>query len=417
MIINSLCDTDLYKLTMMQAVLHHFPGAEVTYRFSCRNDWDTRSNMLHIYPRFKEEVEHLCSLRFTEEELEYLSGIRFMKRDFIEFLRLFQFNASFIKWPEPTATEFGFEIKGPWLHTILFETPLLAIVSELWMAHLDPYSEDKRATHYPNDLSDIALRRAESNMRDMIAKMFEIRGKYAKRRFPYRVAEFGTRRRYSREWHERALEMMLEAGMWSNKGDGLLFGTSNVDLARRFDISCFGTMAHEWLQAGQGCGVQLQQSQAHMLETWAREYRGDLGIALTDVIGMQAFCRNFDLYLAKLYDGLRQDSGCPKKWYNQFLAHYRGLRILPETKEAVFSDGLTPESSEEVYAYTEDRSPSLFAMGTALTNSCDLPPAKIVIKMTHFNGRPVAKISDSPGKGMCQDQQYLDYLKKVFKVD
>lgn len=416
MIIKSLCDTDLYKLTMMQAVLHQFPGAEVTYRFACRDDDETRANMLHIYPRFKEEVEHLCTLRFTEEELEYLSGIRFMKKEFIEFLRIFQLNPSFIKWPEPTATEFGFEIKGPWLHTILFETPLLAIVSELWMAHIDPYSESKRTSLYPNDLSDISLNRAEHNMSGMIEKMFEIRSKYANRRFPYRVAEFGTRRRYSRGWHERALEMMLDAGMWSDKGDGLLFGTSNVDLARRFGIRCFGTMAHEWLQAGQGCGVQLQQSQIHMLETWAREYRGDLGIALTDVIGMRAFCRDFDLYLAKLYDGLRQDSGCPKAWYDQFLGLYKDLRINPETKQAVFSDGLTPDSSEEVYAYTDDRSPSMCAMGTALTNSCGLPPAKIVLKMTHFNGKPVAKISDSPGKGMCRDQEYLDYLKKVFNV-
>jgi nicotinate phosphoribosyltransferase len=410
MIIQSLCDTDLYKLTMMQAVLHQFPGAEVTYRFFCRDDLDVRSNMLHIYPYFKEEVERLCSLRFTENELEYLSGIRFMKRDFIEFLRLFQLNPNFIKWPDPTATEFGFEIKGPWFHTILFETPLLAIISELWCAHIDPYSENKR------DLPDIAIYLAESNMRDMIAKMKDIRAKYSGRRHPYRVVEFGTRRRYSRAWQERALEMMLEAGMWSNDGEGLLFGTSNVDLARRFGIRCFGTMAHEWLQAGQGCGVQLQQSQIHMLEIWAKEYRGDLGIAITDVIGMKAFCRDFDLYLAKLYDGLRHDSGCPKNWYDEFLALYKDLNIKPDTKQAVFSDGLTPDSSEEVYAYTDDRSPSIFAMETALTNSCGVTAPKIVIKMTHFNGKPVAKVSDSPGKGMCGDQQYLDYLKKVFNV-
>ena len=405
MIIQSLCDTDLYKLTMMQAVLHHFPGAEVTYRFVCRDDWETRSNMLHIYSAFQEELRNLCSLRFTENELEYLSGIRFLKKDFIEFLRIFQLNAKYIQLPAPTATEFGFEIKGPWLHTILFETPLLAIVSELWMNH-----------QAPRNSRTLVVGHARNKMRDMIAKMYEIRGKYSKRRFPYRVAEFGTRRRFSREWQEQALEMMLAAGMWSDKGDGILFGTSNVDLARRYNIHPFGTMAHEWLQAGQGCGVQLQQSQIHMLETWAKEYRGDLGIALTDVIGMKAFCKDFDLYLGKLYDGLRHDSGCPKWWYDQFLELYQGLKINPDTKQAVFSDGLNPDSSEEVYAYTDDRSPSLYAMGTALTNSCTLPAPKIVIKMTSFNGRPVAKISDSPGKAVCHDKLYLDYLRQVFGV-
>jgi len=413
MIIRSLCDTDLYKFTMQQAVLHHFAEAEVTLRFQCRDDQDTRSNMLHILHDFKQEVDALCKLRFTEEELKYLSGIRFFKKDYIEFLRIFQLNPDFIKWPEPTATEFGFEIKGPWLHVILFEVPLLAIISELWCAHI----ESGRSTHVgTNELGQTAKGYAVRNMREMIAKMHSIRRTFSRRRFPYRVAEFGTRRRYSRGWQEQALEMMLGAGMWSDNGDGILFGTSNVDLARRYGIRCFGTMAHEWLQAGQGCDVQLQRSQIHMLETWVKEYRGDLGYALTDVIGMDAFSRDFDLYLAKLYDGLRHDSGDPLEWYQKFLQIYRSLRIKPETKAAIFSDGLTPTTSEAIYDYTGDRSPSLFAMGTALTNSCGVPAPKIVIKMTEFNGKPVAKISDSPGKGMCRDEEFLSYLKKVFHV-
>lgn len=404
-VITSLADNDMYQFTMQQALLHHFPGSEGVMRFDARMPFSMRSCMLQILPQFKEEVKHLCSLRFTKDELDYMRSIRFFQRDYIEFLRLFQFNEDFIEWPEDDRYGFTFEIRGPLSHILPFETPLLAIVSELWCRLVDERTRQEWQSC------------STKGLRSMIDTMRKARSRNRAKKFPYQVAEFGTRRRYSKAWHEKVVEEVVDSKLWADDGQGVLVGTSNMDLARRRNIRPFGTMSHAWLMAGQGCGVQIQKSQIHMLEVWAREYRGDLGIALTDTIGMDAFCRDFDLYLAKLYDGLRHDSGEERWWYEKFIELYKGLRIDPRTKLAVFSNSITPDASELIYDYIDDRSPSMFAMGGALTNSCGLPKElhpRIVVKLVEFEGKPVAKISDDPGKGMCRDQNYLDYLRKVF---
>ena len=184
----------------------------------------------------------------------------------------------------------------------------------------------------------------------------------------------------------------------------------------RLGITPLGTMAHEFLQACQALGPRLRDSQIFGLEAWAKEYRGDLGIALSDVYGMEAFLRDFDLYFCKLFDGARHDSGDPFVWGERMLEHYRKNRVDPLNKTLIFSDALTIPRTIELYQRFHGRCQLAFGIGTNLTNDLGYEPLQVVIKMTRCNGQPVAKLSDTPGKSMCDDQKYLAYLRQVFEI-
>lgn len=200
MIIASLLDTDLYKFTMMQVVLHHFPGAQVEYRFKCRNEG---VDLVPLIDDIQREIEALCSLRFTDEELDYLRQFRFLKSDFIDFLGLFQMNRKYISVaPAPQGNgEIDIVIKGPWLHTILFEIPVLAIVNELYFRRLAP-----------NPDYDEGRRRLDEKIATIVDDP-EMEG--------IRIADYGTRRRFSARWQEEVLQVCKE-----RLGD-VLTGTSN----------------------------------------------------------------------------------------------------------------------------------------------------------------------------------------------
>jgi len=386
MIVRSLLDTDLYKFTMMQVVLHHFPGAHVEYRFKCRTEG---VDLVPCIPAIERGIADLCTLRFTRDELDYLRRWRFFKSDFVDLLELFQLDQRFVKITPLADGEIDIAIKGPWLHTILFEVPVLAIVSEIW----------NRRT-YPN------AERAEGRRR-LATKIGQIN---AVADPDFRIADYGTRRRHDREWQEEVVTTL-------KSGIGPKFvGTSNVDLARRHDLTPLGTMAHEYLQACQAVGPRLRDSQRFAFDTWAKEYRGDLGIALSDVCGMDAFLRDFDLFFCKLFDGVRHDSGDPFEWGEKLIAHYRAMRIDPKSKVMVFSDQLNVPLAIRLFERFRQRSQVAFGIGTNLTNDLGHPALSIVIKMTRCNGQPVAKISDEPSKSMDYDPSYVAYLREVFQV-
>jgi nicotinate phosphoribosyltransferase len=388
MIIQSLLDTDLYKFTMMQVVLHHFPGAMVEYRFKCRTpEVDLALHAAEI----RREIRHLCSLRFQHEELDYLRGLRFMKGDFVDLLRLFQLDEGFIHIEETPQVSGGLDIaiRGPWLHTILFEVPVLAIVSEIYF----------RATQRDPDYAE-GRRRLEQ-------KIGVITG------YPdadFKISDFGTRRRFSRDWQRTVVRTLKE------RMNDRFVGTSNVWLAKSEDLIPLGTMAHEYLQACQAVGPRLRDSQKFAFDTWAKEYRGDLGIALTDICGVDAFLRDFDLFFCKLFDGVRHDSGDPFEWGDKLLAHYRAMRVDARTKTFVFSDSLNIPLCVDLYRRFHTHCKPAFGLGTNLTNDLGYRPLQIVIKMTRCNGQPVAKISDTPEKTMDYDPSYVAYLREVFQV-
>ena len=390
MIIASLLDTDLYKFTMMQVVLHHFPGAQVEYRFKCRNPGVP---LAPCVDEIRAEVRALCALTFSERELAYLRSMRFIKSDFVDFLGLFRLNEKYIRIEPLASGEIEIVIVGPWLHTILFEIPVLAIVNEVYFRNIRPRPDHEEG---------------RARLRAKIAQLHESGLE------SLRIADYGTRRRFSRAWHEEVLRTLcdrLGAG-----AQGQFAGTSNVLYAMELGVTPLGTMAHEYLQACQSLGPRLRDTQVYGFEVWAKEYRGDLGIALSDVYGMNAFLRDFDLYFCKLFDGARHDSGDPFAWGERMLQHYRDNRVDPRTKTLIFSDALTVPRIVALHRQFHGRCQLAFGIGTNLTNDLGAEPLQIVIKMTRCNGQPVAKLSDAPGKNMCDDEKYLAYLRQVFDI-
>ena len=392
-VIVSLLDTDSYKLSMQQGVLHQFPGTEVEYAFKCRNkaDWTPE-----IVAAINEEVDHLCTLRFTQDELEFMSHFRYLKKDYIDFLSLFQLNRKHIKIWLDENNQLEIRIKGSWLLTIPFEVPVLAIVNEVYNQFT-----------YPNVSPFYSGRRRLEEK----AKLLD---EYSRGYTPFYFSDFGTRRRFSFQW-QKEVATFLKVEF---EPRGMFTGTSNVLLAKTLGLKPIGTMAHEWIQCGQATGVRLIDSQKRMLQAWVDEYRGDLGYALSDTLGSDAFIRDFDQYFAKLYDGARQDSGDPIAWGHKMIQHYKHLGIDPKTKSLIFSDSLDFPKAIKINDTFKGQAKVSFGIGTYLTNDIEgVEPLNVVIKVVRCNGQPVAKISDSIGKGMCEDPEYVAYLKKVFGIE
>lgn len=389
--IKSLCDTDLYKLTMMQVVFEKYTSVGVRYDFKCRNGnileklGNSKFKFIHAV---SEAIHNLCKLKFTKEELDYLGNIRFFKPNFIEFLRTFQLNEDYIRINEEN-DDISIIIEGPWISTILFEVPILAIVSETY--------------HKYHDTTATAFITGQENF----AKKIKYLDDNIHRDSDLRINDLGTRRRFS---YDHQLEILRNACH-----SRYIKGTSNIHFAMKLGLTPVGTMAHEYVCAHQQLG-RVEDSQKAAFQAWADVYRGDLGIALSDTVGFNAFLRDFDLYFAKLFDGARHDSGDPYWWCEQLIKHYERLGIDPKTKIAVFSDGLTFPIIVDLFKAFNNYIKTSFGIGTNLTNDCGFDPLQIVIKMTECNGHAVAKISDSEGKGMCRDASFEKYIKEVFNV-
>jgi nicotinate phosphoribosyltransferase len=392
-VITSLLDTDLYKFTMWQAMLHRHPDTQAEYTFLCRNE--PAFPLAELVPEIERELDALCALQFRPDELSYLRSWRFVRSDFVDFLRIFHFQRDFIT-ARAGADGKTLEIvaKGPQVHVMAFEIFVLAIVNELYFRRFDARS---------------ALAEGRRRLAAKIALLREF-AREARRATPFEFFDFGVRRRFSHEWHREVLATL------KREVPEYFKGASDVLFARDLGIVPIGTMAHEYLQTFQTLGVRLRDFQRAALEAWVQEYRGDLGTALTDVVGMDAFLADFDLYFAKLFDGLRHDSGDPFVWGEKALAHYEKLRVDARTKRLVFSDGLDFERSFALYRHFADRAPCGFGIGTNLTNDMGLKTLHIVMKLTSANGQPVAKLSDSPGKLLCDDETFLAYLRQVFHV-
>ena len=398
-IITSLLDNDLYKFTMLQAMLHQFPQTHGVYRFRCRNNKDTVYPLADIKDALEQQLDSLCELRFSEDELEYLRGLRFIRSDFVDYLELFKLKRRFITVSTDEKDRLCIDIEGPMIQAMFFEVFVLAIVNELYFSAL-------------SDAQVLAegQRRLDAKV-ELLHHYAAEQSSYSPDTPPFIVADFGTRRRFSKSWQAHVVETLHKAA------PKIVGGTSNVYLAKKLGMTPIGTMAHEFMQAFQALDVRLRDSQKAALEAWVHEYRGDLGIALTDVVGMDAFLRDFDLYFAKLFDGLRHDSGDPYVWGDKAIAHYKKLKINPKTKILTFSDGLDLDKAWELHQYFKDRIKTSFGIGTNLTNDMGITPINIVLKLVECNGQPVAKLSDSPGKTMINNDTYLAYLRQVFEVE
>lgn len=390
-IIQSLLDTDLYKFSMMQVVLHKYSTVTVEYTFKWRN-WDKMILTIPI-EKFCEHInnnlDHLCRLKFKESDLIFLDNIHYLKRDFVDYLHLFQLDRSNIT-AYVVNDHIEIKIKGSWLSTILFETPVLAIVSELYTMC--------------NSFGALSIQlKGHENLKKKVSWLQTSLHRDQK----FYFSEFGTRRRASFEWQGKVLEYLIE------HCPEKFVGTSNVYYAKKYNLKAIGTVAHEFFQAHQQINWRLIDSQKAALQAWADEYRGELGIALSDTLGFDVFLCDFDRYFALLFDGCRHDSGDPVQWGQKLINHYKKLRIDPHGKQAVFSDGLNFEIAVDLFNRFNNDIQTSFGIGTYLTNDCGFIAPQLVIKLTKTNGSPVAKISDSEGKGMCEDANFLKYLKEI----
>jgi len=392
-VITSLLDNDLYKFTMMQAFLHYNAGLTAEYAFKCRNKPEFPLSLLA--DEVNAQLDHLCTLKFTQEELDYLRTLRYIKSDFVDFLEGFQLRRRFIT-VTPIGDDLDIHVKGPLLQGMQFEIFVLAIVNEVYFRRFDQAAARVIGTERLN---------AKVGLLQEFAKQ-------PAKATPYLLFDFGTRRRFSRDWHEEVVRTL------SANVPQFFRGTSNVDMARRLGLTPIGTMAHEYLQAFQGVdATRLRHFQKFALEQWVQEYRGDLGIALTDVVGFDAFLRDFDAFFTKLFDGMRHDSGNPFEWAEKAIAHYESQRVNPLTKMLVFSDGLNIPKTLELYNAIADRAQTSYGVGTNATNDVGYEPLQVVMKLVRCNDSAVAKLSDSSGKTMCDDGNFLAYLKDTFQVE
>ncbi len=382
-IVTSLLDTDLYKFNMDQVIFHKHTDLCGEYYFKCRNEGVTFSEA--IVQEINEQIDHLCTLRFTKEELNYLRSIRFIKNDYVEFLRLWRPIREYVTVTRQDDGTLDIVVKGPLFSAMQFEIFLLEIVNEVYF----------RMTYDYETLKKSAEERLNKKIEDFRS------GKYT---FPF--AEFGCRRRLSREWEDTVVHRL------TTETDRCV-GTSNVYLAMKYNLTPIGTYAHEFVQMYQGIdSIPLAYTNHYAMNDWYDEYQGDNGTALTDTITTDLFLLDFNRSMVNNYSGVRHDSGDPYAWGEKIIAHYQKYGVDPKSKLLLFSDSLDFDKAQQLYDHFKKRTKVSFGIGTFCSNDTEVPALNIVIKLQYVNGRPVAKLSDTPGKAMCRDTDYLDYLKR-----
>ena len=385
MIIESLLDCDLYKITMLRTYFHRFPNVSARFEFRCRTPEIKFTK--EMVDEISKQVDHLCSLRFQEDELKWIYDLYYMgeqAKGFIEFLRMYKLNRDYIKIEQEP---FRVYAQGPIFQSSMFEVYVLAIINEIYFKY-SGFSDD--------DILRIGNERLDAKIE-------------ALKKHPILFADFGTRRRFSKTWQDKAIEKLKNSLPRSTFG-----GSSNMFLAKKYDVPAIGTFAHEFVQLGQALdSVTLSSSQRHQFQVWADEYRASLGTCLSDCLGFDYFLRDFDKYFANLFDGVRQDSGDPYECGDKLIEHYKKCKIDPMTKTLCFSDSLDIKSAIKLSEYFKDKIKVSFGIGTNLTNDVGLPRLNIVFKMTEANNKPVAKLSDTPGKMMCNDESFVNYLKET----
>ena len=368
---------------MNQVMFHKHTNLNGKYIFKCRNQGVVFTP--EIVAEINAQIDHLCTLHFSDEELDYLNSLRFIKSDYVEFLRLWHPIRKYVTCQGNPDGTLCLEVEGPLFSVMQFEIYLLEIVNEVYF----------RMTYDYLYLVESANERLKNKIEGLE------NGKYT-----FKFAEFGCRRRLSREWQDYAVKRLLESKQ--------CVGTSNVYLAMKYGCTPIGTYAHEYVQMYQGVpGVTLAYTNKIAMEEWFDEYQGDNGTALTDTLGTDLFLRDFNKLQATCYTGVRHDSGDPIEWGEKIIAHYEKLGIDPKTKTLLFSDGLDFDRAQEIFEYFKDRINVSFGIGTFLSNDTDEDALNIVIKLQYVNGHPVAKLSDVPGKAMCQEPQYVEYLKNA----
>jgi len=388
MIIKSILDTDLYKLTMQQAVVKIFPRAKVRYSFFNRGKTAFPEGFAEA---LRQEVKEMEKLAMTKDEKDFLvKNCHFLDPTYLDFLYGYRYDASEVGIIQQGG-ELQVSIEGYWHRTILWEVPLMAAISELYfrMTGAVPWRENKRI---------------ENTNKKIL--LFRLNGIH--------YGDMGTRRRFSYANQLEVIEQMK--GGLRNKN---FTGTSNVHLAHILGVTPLGTQAHEWFMFhAVKYGYKMANSLA--MEHWTDVYRGDLGIALSDTFTTEVFFKSFETKFAKLYDGIRQDSGDPIEFVDKTINHYDKLGINPKTKVIVFSDSLNPDKAVEIKDYCRGKIMCSFGIGTNFTNDVGVTPLNMVIKITEAKPEgddwsDTIKLSDSEGKHLGNNEE-IKTAKYVLKI-
>lgn len=368
MIIHDFLDNDLYKFTAMNAIQKKFPDSEVVYRFVNRGNTSFPPGFADA---LKKEVEAMAGVVLSKENEKFMRAkCYYFDSVFFDLLKGFRFNPAEVKVSQEGG-KLDVEIRGLWYRTVLWEVPLMAMISELYFQMTGQVARDleRKATEKAKAFADI---KAE-------------------------ISEFGTRRRYSFDVQDRVIGILKE------NMKGLLNGTSNVYFAMKYDLIPMGTHPHEWFMY-HGAHFGYRSANALALENWVDVYDGYLGIALTDTYTSDNFFNSFDTKYAKLFDGLRWDSGDPFEFTEKAVEHYRKHRVDPKSKTLVYSDALDLEGVKKIKAFVNGRLHDVYGIGTYLTNDVGVTPLNMVIKLFECRPKgsevflPTVKLSDVEGK-------------------
>jgi nicotinate phosphoribosyltransferase len=385
MIIEHFTDNDLYKFTTMNAIQKLYPEAIAKYSFINRG----RTSFPEGFAgRLRKEVDHMASIVLDKVEENYLvSRCYYFDPVFFDLLKGYRFNPDEVII-EQNGGDLTVEIKGLWYRTVLWEVPLLAIISELY------YSLSGTE---PSGVEERAIIKA--------TKLKEIKAEFS---------DFGTRRRFSLNVHDRVIKTLTGYSREYFKG------TSNVYLSMKHDITPIGTHPHEWFMY-HAAHYGYRSANARALDAWVKVYRGNLGIALSDTFTTSVFFKSFSSLHAKLFDGIRQDSGDPLSFTDRTIEFYKSLRIDPATKTIVYSDALNLDMIEKIKRYVNGRIHDVYGIGTYLTNDTGVEPLNIVIKLTGSGIRageeyhPTIKLSDDSGK-YTGDPDEIALCRKILNV-
>lgn len=377
MILNTILDTDLYKFTTSYAYVKLFPSAMGTFEFKDRDDTVYSEAFLE---RLKDEIWNMAKVRLSEEELEYMCGhCRFVPRVYWEWLSSFSFDPNKVMAYLDESGHLHIEVTDYLYKVTLYEVPLLAIVTEL---------RNQFSGHVAN--RDTVLERLKEKV--------EISNGHG-----LSFSEFGTRRRFSFEVQDLVIGYLKQHAKYCT-------GTSNCHFAKKYNMLMMGTHPHEWFMF-HGAQFGYKHANYMALENWVNVYDGDLGTALCDTYTSESFLTNFSRKQAKLFDGVRCDSGNEFEFIDQLVARYRELGIDSTTKTIIFSNALDFDKSLKILNYCKGKIRCAFGIGTNLTNDTGYSPSNVVMKLSRCKmnvnqkWRECIKLSDDLGKHTGSDRE------------
>lgn len=404
-IIHHLSQTDAYKLSMAYVIYHLYRKYKTGWSFKFRNMKDhlavmTPAKMQEWVEEIQKEINHLATLRWTEEEISFISKkMPWLTLDgglFLDWLRNFQVKAEdILVFIENGELRIETDEKASWLQSTFYEIYLLVIVNETGFRLFYNYDE----------LLESHKRNTDKKFEKLLSGEYVLGA----------VSEFGLRRELSEEAQEYVIKkFMAHRDELKAKGTNYV-GTSNVYMSMKYGTTPIGTMAHEFIMGvGQGDPAKNPTySNRFAMESWTQIYGVLNGIFLTDTITDKMCRMDMDFKFASSFKGVRNDSGDPIEWGENWINHYEKLGIDPKTKTLLFSNSLDFKRADEIYRHFAGRVNVAFGIGTYLSNDTFVNPFNIVMKMTTCNGHPVAKISDDAGKGMCKSEEFVNFLMKA----